>query len=139
MAEKEPMEKARQTDEHPGLESRQSLFTFKNIIILVLGVVISSLLASFTVGNYIAPTIERRKAEQDSLSFSTGVDGDLEKLTFYKIGPIIVNPAGSDGERYLKATMSLQAYDPNIVPRARAYSLKSQKVALSEGSTEMPL
>lgn len=116
MAEKEPMERARQIDEHPRFENRQSLFTFKNLVTLLLGIVVSSLLAIFTVGNYIAPAIERKKVEQDSVSFATGQNADLEKLTFYQIGPVIVNPAESNGERYLKATMSLEAYDSEIVP-----------------------
>ena len=113
MAEKEPVD--RLTNDFSGSGTRQSLFTVRNMVILILGVVFSSLFALFTVGNYIAPKIERRKAERESVSFSKTGDSDLENLIFYQMDPIIVNPAESNGERYLKATVSLEAYDPQII------------------------
>jgi flagellar FliL protein len=114
MVEKEPAEKMKQENEISGPEGKQSLFTLKNIIILALGVAMSSLFALFTVGNYIAPKIEQGKAERESLALSESENVELENLTFFSMEPIIVNPAGSNGERYLKATVSLEAYNPDL-------------------------
>ncbi|MBI4831962.1 MAG: flagellar basal body-associated FliL family protein, partial [Candidatus Lindowbacteria bacterium] len=33
---------------------------------------------------------------------------------FYRIDPIIVNPAGSNGERYLKAKVALETHDADV-------------------------
>jgi flagellar FliL protein len=35
-------------------------------------------------------------------------------LQFFKIDPIIVNPANSNGERYLKAVVALETYEPKV-------------------------
>jgi flagellar basal body-associated protein FliL len=136
MAEKEPVERLRQEVEY---DMRPSLLTLKNIFILLAGVVISSALALFTVGNYIAPKIESRKAEHESLTFSKGSDSELEDLVFYKIDPVIVNPAGSNGERYLKAAVSLEAYDPAIIAEVekRLPQIKNQiNIILSSKTIE---
>jgi flagellar basal body-associated protein FliL len=136
MAEKEPVERMRQD---VGFDTRPSLLTMKNIFILLAGVVISSGLALFTVGNYIAPKIENRRAERESLTFSKGRTSELESLLFYKIDPIIVNPAQSNGERYLKATVSLEAYDPAIIAEVekRLPQIKNQiNIILSSKTIE---
>ncbi len=110
MAEKVVAERAAET-----AVARPAFFTAKNIFILVAGVVLSSLFALYTVGNYIAPAIERKKAERESMTASGERNAELESLTFYRIDPIIVNPAGSNGERYLKAIISLESYDPAVI------------------------
>ncbi|RJP14981.1 MAG: flagellar basal body protein FliL [Candidatus Abyssobacteria bacterium SURF_5] len=114
MAGKEPVEKSKQ-DDAAEYGARQATFSAKNILILILAVAVSSVIALFTVGNYIAPSIESRRTEQESFALSDGRKSDLENLIFYGIDPIIVNPAESNGERYLKATVSLEADDPEIV------------------------
>lgn len=136
MAEKEPVERIRQEVE---FDARPSLLTMKNIFILLAGVVISSALALFTVGNYIAPKIEDRKTERENLTFSKGQASELEDLVFYKIDPVIVNPAGSNGERYLKAAISLEAYDPAIMAEVekRLPQIKNQiNIILSSKTIE---
>lgn len=98
-----------------GPAGRQGIFTVKNIMVLILGIVGSTLLALYTVGNYIAPAIEQRKEQQRSTAFSKDDGSDLENLNFYTIDPVIVNPAKSNGERYLKATVSLETRDPEVL------------------------
>jgi flagellar FliL protein len=94
---------------------RQTLLSIKNIAVLVAGVVLSSLLAIFTVGNYIGPAIEQRKTSIQAEVSTNNRDLDLEKLHFYSVGPVIVNPADSNGERYLKATISLETHDAELL------------------------
>lgn len=114
----------RESPERPGvkegreagpLKPKPAVFNLKNISILIVGVVLSSFFAIFTVGNYIAPAVEQRKVVQQSQASAKEADTDLERLTFYRIDPLIVNPADSNGERYLKATISLEAYDPELL------------------------
>ncbi|GAB4333709.1 MAG: hypothetical protein Kow0099_05590 [Candidatus Abyssubacteria bacterium] len=92
---------------------KATAFNLKNIIILVIGVTASSLFAIFTVGGYLAPTLEQRKVEQSRLS--SNIDSQLESLAFFSIEPLIVNPAMSNGERFLKATVSLETHDPKVL------------------------
>jgi flagellar basal body-associated protein FliL len=94
---------------------RPSIFSLKNIAILILGAVISSAFAIFIVGSYIAPTIEKRRADQQAATAKDGLNSELSQLSFSQIGPLIVNPAKSNGERYLKATISLETHDPELV------------------------
>jgi flagellar FliL protein len=111
----------RESVERPGAKEnvalaaqpKQSVFSLKNIAILIIGVTASSLFAVFTVGGYLAPTLEQRRSEQSRASSS--VASELESLSFVSIEPLIVNPANSNGERYLKATVSLETHDPKVV------------------------
>ena len=94
---------------------KPGIFSPRNIIIVVVGVGLSSVLAVLTVGNYIAPSIEQRVAEQEQAEVAeSGESTYLEKLAFFKLEPLIVNPAGSDGERYLKAAITLEMYEEEI-------------------------
>jgi flagellar FliL protein len=89
-------------------------FNARNIIILVVGVAISAGLAILTVGGYIAPKIEEDRLSQQVQKSKTDEAVYLENLTFFRLDPMIVNPAGSNGERYLKATISLEMTNPGI-------------------------
>ncbi len=97
------------------LRPKASAFNLKNIVIFAVGAVISSALAIFIVGSYIAPAIEARKVDLQAEASQKGPNSELEKLAFSKIGPLVVNPARSNGERYLKATISLETHDPELI------------------------
>ncbi len=98
------------------LRPKASAFNLKNIVIFAVGAAISSALAIFIVGTYIAPAIEARKTDrQAEASQKDNLNAELETLAFSEIGPLIVNPAGSNGERYLKATISLETHDPELI------------------------
>ena len=93
---------------------KASLLSPRNIIIVAAGVAISSLLAILTVGSYIAPSMEERSLNRQSQSGASTDAAHLEDLTFFRLDPMIVNPADSDGERYLKATIALEMYEEGI-------------------------
>lgn len=95
-------------------KSSSGVFGVRNIIILVAGIVISGGLAILTVGGYIAPKIEEDKLNQRVEKSKWTESTYLENLSFFKIDPMIVNPAGSNGERYLKATISLEMTSPEV-------------------------
>ncbi len=114
MGEREPNDSPETVGQEAG-KNGQGVFSLRNIIILASGVVVAAGLAILTVGYYVAPTIE----ESDKLSQQAGVtekndETYLEELSFFKVGPLIVNPAGSNGERYLKATIAIEMYDAAI-------------------------
>jgi flagellar FliL protein len=93
---------------------RPGFFSPKNIIIILVGVAMSSALAVLTVGGYIAPSMERDSAAIPPPS-SGEVDASyLDRLEFFRLEPIIVNPAGSNGERYLKAAVALEMHDDAV-------------------------
>jgi flagellar FliL protein len=89
-------------------------FTVKNIAVLLAAVGVSTAFAVFAVGNYMAPSIEERRASRQAQAETVGAEDDLESLQFFKIDPIIVNPANSNGERYLKAVVALETYEPKV-------------------------
>jgi flagellar FliL protein len=112
------------------LKPKPGLFSVTNIVIVVSAVALSSVLAIFVVGKYVAPTIEKGKSEENSKGhskenskgYSKGyskesegpVNSELANLFFYSMEPIIVNPADSNGERYLKAKISLETHDQEV-------------------------
>ena len=96
------------------IRARPMLFSPKNIIILTAGVILSSLLAIFVVESYIAPSIEQRRLSQQAAGSAKKVESELDKLVFFKIDPMIVNPADSNGERYLKASVTFETLDPEV-------------------------
>jgi len=98
----------------PLKKGRPGIFTVKNIVILVAGVAIASVLAILTVGNYIAPSIERGASSGQAQPPEPNDTARLDDLAFFKLDPLIVNPAGSDGERYLKAAVTFEMYDAEI-------------------------
>ena len=101
------------TDYYP--PRRPGYFSPKNIIIILLGVAMSSTLAVLTVGGYIAPSLEQDSAAIPPPS-SEAVDVSyLEQLAFFRLDPLIVNPAGSNGERYLKASIALEMHDDTVM------------------------
>jgi flagellar FliL protein len=115
MGEREPHTGAGAAEEARVLKrSSSGVFNVRNIIILVAGVVISGGLAILTVGGYVAPKIEEDKINQQVEKFKVTESIYLDDLSFFKIDPIIVNPAGSNGERYLKATISLEMTSPEV-------------------------
>ena len=116
MGEREPRSGARALEEESQaiLKGGSSIFGMRNIIILVAGVAISGGLAILTVGGYIAPKIEEDKLNQRVKESKMSESTYLDNLTFFQIDPMIVNPAGSNGERYLKATISLEMTDPEV-------------------------
>ena len=116
MGERESPERSRMAEEPEAAAPRpgRGAFNLRNIAILVGGVLISSLFAIFTMRNYVAPAIEQREtALQEDVSSDT-IESQLRDLTFYTLDPLLVNPAGSNGERYLKATISLELHDPGL-------------------------
>ena len=118
MGERESPERSRIRDEPETAPSsrKPAVFTLKNIALVVGGVVVSSLFAVFAVGNFIAPAIENKRVSRQSQPARLGeADSKLEDLVFFGIDPLIVNPANSNGERYLKAAISLETHDPNLV------------------------
>lgn len=117
MGERESPQRPRTTEEPaPGPpKATASIFNLKNIAVLVAAVGVSALLAIFAVGGYIAPAIEQRRISQKAEASSGKVDTELENLFFYKVDPLIVNPADSNGERYLKATITLEMHGPEIL------------------------
>ncbi|MBI5119270.1 flagellar basal body-associated FliL family protein [Candidatus Poribacteria bacterium] len=116
MGEREAPERSRASEEAEigRIKPKASIFTLKNIAILISGVVLSSLLAIFAVGNYIAPALEQRNTDRRTVSSSGSGGEELDNLTFYRIEPMVVNPAGSNGERYLKAKIALEMHDPEL-------------------------
>lgn len=96
------------------IRARPRLFGLKNIIILTTGVILSSLLAIFIVETYIAPSLEQRRLSQQVPASKKQIEADLEKLVFFRIDPLIVNPADSNGERYLKASVTFEMLDPEV-------------------------
>jgi len=101
-------------EEKPLKKGSPRIFTVKNIVILVAGVTIASVLAILTVGNYIAPSIERGALSGQAQPPEPNDTARLDDLAFFKLDPLIVNPAGSDGERYLKAAVTFEMYDAEI-------------------------
>ncbi len=101
------------TEEEPRpFRKKPAMFSLKNIVILALGVGIATGLALLTVGGHIAPSIERTAANGQSSAAKPGDSASrLDDILFFKLDPLIVNPAGSDGERYLKASITLETYD----------------------------
>ena len=93
---------------------RAGFLSPRNIIIVAAGVAISSLLAILTVGSYIAPSMEKRSLNRQSQSSASTDATHLEDLAFFRLEPMIVNPADSNGERYLKATIALEMYEAGI-------------------------
>ena len=96
------------------IRARPRLFGPKNVIILTAGVILSSLLAIFVVESYIAPSIEQRRLSQQASGSTKKVESELDKLVFFKIDPLIVNPADSNGERYLKASVTFEMLDLDV-------------------------
>jgi flagellar FliL protein len=94
--------------------SSSGVFSVRNIIIVVAGVAISAGLAILTVGGYIAPKIEEERLGQQVQKSETTDAVYLDSLAFFKLDPMIVNPAGSNGERYLKTTISLELNNPEV-------------------------
>ena len=117
MGEREP----RGDSQAAGEEAREpkssssGIFSVRNIIILVTGVAISVGLAILTVGGYIAPKIEEDRVGQQVKKSDMTDAVYLDNLAFFKLDPMIVNPAGSNGERYLKATISLELNNPEVL------------------------
>jgi flagellar FliL protein len=113
MGEREAPERSRASEEPEiaRIKPKTGIFTLKNVVILISGVVLSALFAIFAVGNFIAPALEHGGEDKQSESSSGAANSELENLFFYSIEPLIVNPAGSDGERYLKAKITLETHD----------------------------
>lgn len=90
-------------------DGRRPLFSLKNTGLVAGGAAVSAILALLIVGFYIAPAIEQKR-----LGMKEGISGtaavDLDDLLFFKLDPLIVNPAGSNGERYLKAVITLEVH-----------------------------
>lgn len=95
------------------VRAKPGILSLRNIIILTAGVVLSSLLAIFVVEGVLAPSIERRRLSQQlpGAPAEKRTASELDELVFFQIEPLIVNPAGSDGERYLKASVTLEMGD----------------------------
>jgi len=112
----------RESPERPGegeaaegrqLKEKPGFFSLKNTTIVVAGIALSAILALLIVGFLIAPAIEQRRVSmKEGMSGAAGME--LEDLMFFKIDPLIVNPAGSNGERYLKAVITLEVHDAEI-------------------------
>ena len=100
----------------PPPRQRPGILSPKNIVIIAVGVAVSSLLAILTVGNYIAPSMEGRSLNRQAQSSAATDASYLEDLAFFRLDPMIVNPAGSNGERYLKAAIAFEMYDKGIQP-----------------------
>lgn len=116
MGEREPRdtaEAAEQKADQPQ-KSTPGVFNLRNIIILVVGVAIAAGLAILTVGSYIAPRMEEKKLSQQEQTSEKSDATYLEELSFFRLDPLIVNPAGSNGERYLKATIAIEMYDSEV-------------------------
>lgn len=116
MGERDTARRATATEEQQPEPPKRvpSIFSLKNIAILVAGITISSLLALFTVGNYIAPSVEQRRLSKEPESSPPEAGSELEDLMFFKMDPLIVNPAGSNGERYLKASVTLEMHEAKV-------------------------
>ncbi|UCD58564.1 MAG: flagellar basal body-associated FliL family protein [Candidatus Hydrogenedentota bacterium] len=96
-------------------KSRPEPSNLRNIAILIVGVAVSSLLAVLTMRSYVAPAIEQRRTTLQAETSSEEVELELEKLAFYKLDPLLVNPASSNGERYLRVTISLETQDRELL------------------------
>ncbi len=114
-------EAPRGSPDEGGIEARivrakPGIFSLRNIIILTAGVVLSSLLAIFVVEGILAPSLERRRLNQQlpAAPAEKRTEAGLEELVFFQIEPLIVNPAGSNGERYLKASVTLEMDDVGV-------------------------
>jgi len=115
MGEREAPGRPEAEEETRPFTKKPAMFSVKNIVILALGVAIASGLALLTVGGYIAPSIERSAASGQSNAAKSGESASrLDDILFFKLDPLIVNPAGSDGERYLKASITLETYDVDV-------------------------
>ena len=115
MGEREAPGRAEAEEETRPLRKKPAVFSVKNIVILALGTAIASGLALLTVGGYIAPSLERSAASEQSNAAKPGESASrLDDILFFKLDPLIVNPAGSDGERYLKASITLETYDVDV-------------------------
>ena len=117
MGQRESPERSRMKDEPaaPPSSPKPGVFTLKNIALVIGGVAVSSFFAIFAVGNFIAPAIEGHRAGQQSQAAIDKPDSNLENLVFFSIDPLIVNPANSNGERYLKAAISLEMHDADLL------------------------
>jgi flagellar FliL protein len=96
------------------VRARPGLFSIRNIVILVAGVLLSSLLAVLVVDLIIAPSIEHRRVSMQASSSARENGTRLDSLQFFQIEPLIVNPANSNGERYLKASVTLEMLDAEV-------------------------
>lgn len=116
MGEREPPERSPREREPEAriIRAKPRIFSLKNIVILVAGIVLSSLLAIFVIDSYIAPSVEKRRLRQKASVSSKETTTELDKIVFVKIDPLIVNPAGSDGGRYLRASVTLEMFDVEV-------------------------
>lgn len=118
MGERESPEGAPVPEEEPVASAppkKPGFLSVKNIIIALVGMAVSAVVAIFVVGSYIAPSIEQRREEQQAKAEEdTGDVTDLENLQFLRLEPIVVNPADSNGERYLKAVVTLETYSIEV-------------------------
>ncbi len=116
MGEREPRDRPEAAEQKAEQSEKNGpgIFGLRNIIILVSGVVVAAGLAILTVGSYVAPTMEERKLSQQAQPSEKNDAAYLEDLSFFRLDPLIVNPAGSNGERFLKATIAIEMYDVEI-------------------------
>lgn len=136
MGEREsPAHVGAREEQAAALSPKAPAFSVKNIAVLLVGVAVSTFFAIFTVGSYLAPAIEEKREERSQVA--SEVESELESLNFFTVDPLIVNPAQSNGERYLKATVSLETHDPDLLEemKKRLPQIKNQINAVLSSKT----
>jgi flagellar FliL protein len=76
---------------------------------------------------------EKAKKKKDK---STGRKGEEGKPTVYKLDNVIVNPAGSQGQRFLMCTVAIESDDSHALDELRAHEIELRDHVVSLLSKE---
>jgi flagellar FliL protein len=116
--------------------------------ILLIAIVVGALVAGGAVGGFLvgprlvaarpAPKAEGDQAEEkgkDEGKDSEGQDkagkGGGDKPAYYQLDNIIVNPAGSQGTRFLMASIAIEMTDPKLDERLKAKEVELRDIVIS--------
>ena len=100
-------------------------------IMLLVGVIMGALALGVTVGGFfVGPAVidarsassvggdEKKQASKahgkEAKKKKSGGHGSNEKMSLYQIDHIIVNPAGSHGDRFVLCTVAIEVDDPKV-------------------------
>lgn len=106
-----------------------------------IGIVAGAIAAGLCLGALVlAPTFAPRSAARESSSTSAKAKGKAEPAWVIELDNIVVNPAGSEGNHYLLATVALEVTDKETEEYVRTHEhvVKDMVIStLSEQTMEM--
>lgn len=93
----------------------------KGIVIITLVIVVEVVVAVMVVKNYVVPAGNAPQGTAASAAAAAAAevhrpaDTATEGGSIYEITGVVVNPAGTQGTRYLSATVGLETYDDHLL------------------------